>query len=641
MSIPPKEPIFVITSEPQTNYLLERVLKSMGYSVNLCQDRASAEKLLNTNMPALVILGEKLNDSDGLEFAAKLLSQYPAVPLIMFVARDTPELIKAAIKVGVTDYLTIPLRADDIIRSVQDSLDKNKRVKDWVLLEARRVTHSLQRQIDELETLARLGRSITSSLDLDSVLSAVVDAAVELTGAEEGSLLLLDETSGELYMRAARNFQEEFVRTFRLPMQDSLAGSVLRTSQPVLLDEKTPKKIKTAYLVHSLIYVPLQIHGHVFGVLGVDNRNNRLPFKERDIKLLSALAEYAVIAIENAGLYAASNTERSKLETILTRIQDGVIVVGQDERLIMVNAIAQSAFSLSGQPLIGKQFREVFDKPEMTELIESSEKKIARRVEITTEDGRIFNTQIAPIPEVGMAITMHDITYLKKLDRIKSDFVNTVSHDLRSPLTAILGYAELIERAGPVTDLQRDFIRRVQISVHNITNLVNDLLNLGRIEAGFDTRKESVYIDKIIRLCLDGFDNQITAKKHKVNLEIPTSFPVIFANPVQLRQMFNNLIDNAVKYSPVGGQITIHGDVEQNQIILQIRDSGIGIPPMDLPFIFDKFYRASNASTESTGTGLGLSIVKSIVENHQGRIWVDSKPGSGTTFTIVLPLAEA
>lgn len=640
MNIPPKEPIAIITSDHQTNYLLERVLKSSGYSVVVCLDRASAEKMLATTLPALFILGEKVNDSDGLDFASKLSHQYPGVPLLLFVTHDSPDLLKAALRAGASDYLCTPLRTDDILRAVQDSLEKNRRIKDWVLLEAKRVTHSLQRQIDELETLARLGRSITSSLDLDSVLSAVVDAAVELTGAEEGSLLLLDESTGELYMRAARNFQEEFVRTFRLPIQDSLAGSVLRTSQPILLDEKTPKKIKTAYLVHSLIYVPLQIHGHVFGVLGVDNRNNRLPFKERDIKLLSALAEYAVLAIENAGLYTATNTERNKLESLLTRIQDGVIVVGQDGRLVMVNQIAQGAFALTGLPLTGKPFRDVFDQPEMLELFDSADKKILRRVEITIEDGRIFSATLAPIPEVGIAITMHDITYLKKLDRIKSDFVNTVSHDLRSPLTAILGYAELIERAGPVTELQHDFIQRVQISVHNITTLVNDLLNLGKIEAGFDTRKESIYIDQIIRLSLENFEAQMTAKKQKMVLELPASFPFIFANPVQIRQMFNNLIDNAIKYTPVGGTIKISGVIDQNQIILQIHDSGIGIPAVDLPFIFDKFYRASNASAESSGTGLGLSIVKSIIENHQGRIWVDSEPDTGTTFTIVLPLAE-
>ena len=640
MTSPSKEQLLVVISDFQIKFLLERVLLSSGYQVTLCQDRASAQKILRTTVPALIIMSEKLDDSNGLEFANELSKRLPGVPIVLFVEHDSPDLLKKAMRAGINEYLCLPLRSEDILKATQNTLERAQQRREWVLLEARRATANLQRQVNELEILARLGRSITASLDLDSVLSAIVDAAVELTGADEGSLLLLDETTGELYMRAGRNFQEEFVRTFRLPITDTLAGSVLRSGQPVLLDEKTPQKIKTAYLVHSLVYVPIQIHGHVFGVLGVDNRTERAPFKDRDVKLLSAIAEFAVIAIENARLYATTITERNKLETVLTRIQDGVIVVDVDQRMVMANQAAQSAFNLPGQPVIGRQFKDVFAQPELLELIDSANKSLSNRVEISVEDGRVFNAQLTPIPDVGLAITMHDITYLKKLDRIKSDFVSTVSHDLRSPLTAIMGYVELIERAGVINDMQRDFIRRVQVSVQNITTLVDDLLNLGRIEAGFDARKESINLGQLIYYSAEGFKKQLTDNGHHLQLELPNTFPPIFANPVQFRQMIDNLLDNAIKYTAPGGTITIHGTVEQNQIILQFHDSGIGIPALDLPYIFDKFYRASNVNGDVTGTGLGLAIVKSIVESHDGRIWVDSTLGQGTTFTVVLPLSE-
>ena len=237
-------------------------------------------------------------------------------------------------------------------------------------------------------------------------------------------------------------------------------------------------------------------------------------------------------------------------------------------------------------------------------------------------------------------ITMHDITYLKKLDRIKSDFVSTVSHDLRSPLTAILGYIDLLDRAGPINPQQREFIQRVQASVHNITSLVDDLLNLGKIEAGFDSRKEVIPLGYILRHSIDNVKNQATEKNQKLLLDLPEDVPPLFCNPVQLRQMLDNLIDNAIKYTPAGGTIQIQVQVQRNQIILRIVDNGIGIPSVDLPYIFDKFYRASNIPADMSGTGLGLSIVKSIVESHQGRIWVDSIPGQETVFTVVLPVTE-
>lgn len=636
-----KESIFVIISDNQANYLLERVLRSAGYSVTSTKDKASSEKLLETNQPSLVILGEKLTDGNGLELARNLIRRFPALPVLLFVNSDSPDLLKEALRSGVMDYLCLPLHTEDILQAVQRSIRQAKFRKDWVILESKRATASLQRRMDEIETLAQLGRSITASLNLDYVLASVVDAAVDLTGAEEGSLLLLDEASGELYMRASRNFQEEFVRTFRLPIHDTLAGSVIRTGQSVLLDEQTPQKIKTSYLVHSLIYVPLQSRGQIVGVLGVDNRHNRTAFNEHHVKLVSTVADYAVIAIENAHLYSAATSDRNKLETILTNIQDGVIVLDPDQRIMLVNQTARAAFNLGDNTLTGQLVTDVVQKPELLEMVKSpGSEHYPNQGEIELEDGRVFSAQLTPIAEVGIAITFHDITYHKKLDRLKSDFVSTISHDLRSPLTAILGYIELLDRAGPINDLQRDFIHRVQTSVHSITDLVNDLLNLGRIESGFDTRKETISLSAILDEALITADVQMKAKNIQLTKDYPSELPPLYGNAIQIRQMVDNLVDNAIKYTPEGGKVQIGVQVDGNQLIFQVSDTGAGIPALDMPYIFDKFYRASNTTSEVPGSGLGLSIVKSIIESHQGRIWVDSTIDKGTNVTVVLPVSE-
>ena len=633
------EKIIVMITDSQVNYLLERVLKSIGYEVVLCDNQIDALKEMESGNPSLVIVGEQINQTSGIEASSQILAQYPGIPLILFVFKDNPELLKKALQIGVSDYLCLPLKSDDILRSIQNSLQKAKQRRDWVLKEAKRATNSLRQKVDALDTLSRLARTITSSLDLDSVLSSVVDAAVQMSGAEEGSILLLDEGTGELYMRAARNFQQDFVRTFRLPIKDSLAGSVLRTGNPVIIDEKSPQKIKTTYLVHSLAYIPLQSRGHVFGVLGVDSRVANAPLKDSDIKMLAALADYAVIAIENANLYSHISQEHNKLEAILAQIEDGVIVIDHDHRIVLVNQVAQSIFNLVGKSPVGMAFNDVFMQAELVELVTSGIKNSFSRGEINTEDGRIFSAYMTDIPSLGLAVAMHDITHLKKLDRIKTDFVNTVSHDLRSPLTAILGFSELIERTGSINSTQKDYIRRVQSSVQNITTLVDDLLNLGRIEAGFDTRKENVAFDQIIHYAVENFRKRFADRSQNLILDIPPNIPAIFANPVQMRQLVENLLDNAIKYTPIGGLITIRAAVAQNQVVVQFLDSGIGIPAVDHPYIFDKFYRSSTSGNVA-GTGLGLSIVRSIVENHNGRIWVDSTVGVGSTFTVVLPLVE-
>jgi two-component system NtrC family sensor kinase len=495
--------------------------------------------------------------------------------------------------------------------------------------------------VQSLEALQKIGRQVTSLLDLDKILAAVVEATVELTQAEEGSLLLIDDASGELYMRAAHNFQGECAQTFRLPTQNTLAGQVLHTGEPILIDDSTPQKIKTAYLVHALIYVPLFVKDRVIGVLGVDNRQAGQRFTEYHLALVSALGEYAAIAIENARLFAASERERSQFETLLTGVEDGVIVIDQEGRVLLINRTAREAFGISGgQDAGARPLGDIIQHVELLEMADEKRPTAPYRAELTLEDGRVMNTQFTPIPEVGLIVIMQDITHLKELDRIKSDFVSTVSHDLRSPLTAILGYVELLERVGPINDMQREFIRRVEISVQNITALISDLLDLGRIEAGFDSRKEMVPLSPLVRFSLEGLPIRAAEKSQDLIIEIPADLPSVLGNPVRLRQMIANLVGNALKYTQAGGKIWVRGHTKADQVILEIADNGPGIPAADQPYIFDKFFRASNTPESTPGTGLGLAIVKSIAENHQGRIWAESVPGQGTTFTIVLPVAN-
>ncbi|HSV85284.1 MAG TPA: ATP-binding protein [Levilinea sp.] len=635
-----KDQVLVIVSDAAAGSVFERVFSALNVQIMVCKDSDSAREILKTHTPALVICSENIPGKNDANLSSELLHDLRSIPHILLADEPSSEVYKTAIRSGYSDCVTRPLRMEDVRSAVQGTLERARQRKEDNVLETQHITTSLQRRVDELETLQRLGISITSSLDMDSVLTTIVTAAVELTGAEEGSLMLLDETTGELYMRAARNYQEDFVRTFRLPVQDSVISSVLSAAHPVILDEQTPQKIKTSYLVQSLVYVPLQIKGRVFGVLGVDNRVQRKSFTEQDIVVLSAIAEYAVIAIQNAALYTSIVQDRNKLETILTGIQDGVIILDQDQRLALVNNAVRSAFDFRDQRLIGRPFADVFNDPDMIRMVEKAGESLSYRMELNTPDGRVFSAHVSPISKVGAAITLHDITNLKKLDRIICDYLSAVSHDLRSPLTAILGYVELIERAGPINDRQRDFIRGVHTHVDNITRVMDDLLHLGNIESGFDANKELVSISQLVQNSLDGFTRQMAEKKLAVRCNLPDQTPPLLANPVQMRQMLDKILHNAIQYTPPGGEINIRSRVEQDQMILEIHDTGAGISALDMPYIFDKFYRGSQAMNLAGGTGLGLAIVKSIVETHHGRIWVDSPLEKGTTFTVVLPLAE-
>jgi two-component system NtrC family sensor kinase len=335
-----------------------------------------------------------------------------------------------------------------------------------------------------------------------------------------------------------------------------------------------------------------------------------------------------------------SEAERQKLEAIIGNIQDGVIVMDRNKNILLVNRAVRDIFNLDSNDLVGKSLAGAIPNEDLKALLVRASDGPLKYHEINFDDGRVYNAQYTPIPQIGAAVTMQDISYLKELDRLKSDFIHTVSHDLRSPLTAILGYTELVERTGPLNSNQQEFLRRLQGSIQHITTLVNDLLDLGRLDAGFDTRREIVHLENVLKYSLDLFENQVSKKNIKLKVDIAQNLKVLRANPIRIRQMLDNLVGNAIKYTPVDGSVNVSMSMQGDQIIIKVEDTGLGIPPEEQGRVFEKFYRATNAVGGAEGYGLGLAIVKSIVDSHQGRVWVESVVGKGSAFIVLLPAQD-
>lgn len=336
-----------------------------------------------------------------------------------------------------------------------------------------------------------------------------------------------------------------------------------------------------------------------------------------------------------------SEAEHARLAAVFNNIHDSVMILNLQNIITFVNPSMCRALGINNKDVVGKPVLDVIKHPDLLTLITRADTNdLYQYHEVSFPDGRVGNAQFVAIRDVGYAVTMQDVTYLKEIDRIRREFVSTVSHDLRSPLTSVIGYSELIHRAGPLNEQQQDFVRRIQDSIQHITSLINDLLDIGSLEAGIDTRREFVQLEGILRYAIDMLHNQIKAKQITLKTDIASALPPLRANPIRLRQVLDNVIGNAIKYSSEGGEIFISIHSEANQVILEVTDQGPGIPPADQPHIFDKFYRATNIGPDVEGSGLGLAIVKNIVENHQGRIWVESTVGKGSSFFIVIPVSS-
>ena len=462
---------------------------------------------------------------------------------------------------------------------------------------------------------------------MDRVLRAVkyetaiandVEALGKILKEATPSLLLIGEKfDGHEGLRIARELQERFPTLPFLFYAEKLRPELIRGLFQLGLSGYLAPPLKTEDIVEAV-------------ETGLRNAHRVGDWLRREVKRTTAsLQKRAQI----------SEAERAQLETVFNNIHDSVMILNQDHGILLVNPAMCRAFGLQAQTSIGKSVFEVVTHPDVLALITQTDTSDPFQYhEVSFPDGRVGNAQFTAIQGVGYALTMRDITYLKEVDRIRSEFVHTVSHDLRSPLTSVIGYSELVERVGPLNETQREFITRIQDSIQHITSLINDLLDLGSIEAGMDTHREFVQLEGILRYTINMQDGQIKSKQLRVQTQIAPGLPALRTNPIRLRQILDNVIGNAIKYSYANGEVQISIHSEENQVILQVRDYGPGIPASDQPRIFDKFYRASNISSEVEGSGLGLAIVKNIVENHQGRIWVESAVGKGSSFFIVLPV---
>jgi signal transduction histidine kinase len=236
---------------------------------------------------------------------------------------------------------------------------------------------------------------------------------------------------------------------------------------------------------------------------------------------------------------------------------------------------------------------------------------------------------------------MQDVSHFKELDQLKSDFVHTVSHDLRSPLASILIATKMLPQIGSLSEQQREFLATIEQRVSGMSQLIDDLLDVGKIAAGVDMEMEPYPLTPVINEVFQFFLPQAEIKSIQLINQVGTQLPIVMANPVRLRQVLQNLLGNAIKYTPDGGRVILKAFQKDDEVHIQVIDSGIGIPAADQPRIFEKFYRVRGEHVASIkGTGLGLAITKSIVEKHNGRVWLESVFGKGSTFTVTLPIYQ-
>lgn len=507
---------------------------------------------------------------------------------------------------------------------------------------------SLKARLEELNSLLRVSQGVAANLDIGDAVKPILEAAlmdeacaarlvlmrdVTLDTNEQGPVAFGIGPAAQLYAVFDQQLFDLVHQqdTLSLPNVSRMRRLQFASGAP------HPGAVLAIAVRHENIY---------YGALWVayDHPRN---FSEEETRFLTTLSSEAALAATSARLYATAEIGRQRLEAVLSSTPEPVLVTDEQSRLLLLNPAAVQVPGLVLNTMEGRPIRDVVGPEDLTNLLTQPMAERVSSREINLASGKTFYATVSSVMAegrpVGRVCILRDITHFKELDQMKSDFVNTVSHDLRSPLTLMRGYATMLQMVGDLNDQQKGYVKKIVAGVENMSRLVNNLLDLGRIETGIGLQIEKVFVSEVSDEVINSLQLQAVQKDIRLTQELLSSDKnlVVEADRALIQQAMYNLVENAIKYTSVGGLVKVKVTSRSGSVVVEVHDTGIGIAPLDLPHLFEKFYRSGRREAyQQRGTGLGLAIVKSIAERHGGRVWVDSQLGKGSVFSLEVPCEQ-
>lgn len=521
-------------------------------------------------------------------------------------------------------------------------------------------------RILQREYLLAISRALTAELDLHDVLRIILQSAVELVSGRAGLIALHDDKTDALRVAAVYgipvNLVDHFAPLLRdLPNEGDSAdqeAELTRRLQQVALDAKIG--------LTQMVRLPMVSGEQNIGVIYVFLAGSTYYLPQDAKMLLRSFAEQAAIAVKNARLYQQVNQEKQRLDAILDQSADGVMILNPALKITVFNKALRQMTGWAGQSAIGRSHDEVitwrslktntdlntalangWPLPGAAHLYVEGDLQRPLNENNLAADGQIVSLGVtyAPLMDADGRMTdiianVRDLTRYREEEALQKTFISVVSHELKTPVSIIKGYAGTLRRqdANWSPEIIEDSLVVIEEEADALNDLIDSLLEVSRLQAGTFALEisDDLFLPELAANVARKFSSQT---KQQFVLKFDEDFPLICGDERRLKQVLNNLISNALKYSPEGEKVVLEGHVHPQHVTISVRDEGIGIPEHQQHRIFQKFSRLDNALSRKTeGTGLGLFLSKAIVEAHDGRIWFHNNPdGPGTTFTLSLP----
>lgn len=544
------------------------------------------------------------------------------------------------------------------------------------ITERRQIEDSEQQQRTLTTAMREVAAVLSQTLDLDMVLEQILDHLSTVVPYDTASILLVEESVVRLARTRgylSRNKTQQELDAFRMPLDALYSNRKLQAGEPIVVYDAHQEPgwlhLPETHWIRSHVSAPITVDGRAIGFIGADSTRPDA-YTEDDAERLRAFADQASIAIQNARLYQELETYSSvleeaveestaelrqtveSLEAILRTSPAAILILDTRGLVASANPAVSQMFGLISEEVEGLSPISLAVPPDM-ELVKKALDKawdagetarvtfVARRTDRPDFDATMA---IAPIMEhdrpIGAVCNVWDISAIKEIERMKESFVSMAAHELRTPLTSIQGFSELLLSRTLDKPRRQRYLSMIHEQARHLSNIIENLLDVSKLEArrGLDLHAQAISVATLAAEVVQPFAE--ISSRHHFRLEGLAGVPDVMADPMRLAQVLRNLISNAVKYSPDGGDVTLSAEVQSGMLAISVSDQGIGILPKQRTQLFQKFYRADTSNTAAGGTGLGLTICRMIVTLHGGKIWVEPPEQTGTTFTFTLPLAR-
>jgi PAS domain S-box-containing protein len=516
----------------------------------------------------------------------------------------------------------------------------------------------VQRYLEQLAAINSVSNAVSQSLDLDITLQTAMDAVLNVIKVDAAGISLVDNISNELVLRAQRGWKYDFVsQPMRIPLNQGFSGQVIRTDEVVVTGDisEDPQLAVPEFAaegVQAQALIPMHARGRVVGVLSVMSYSP-YTFSDEEIVVLRAISDQVGVALDNAQLFGRAKEESSRLSAVLHSSGDAIIATDNRGNISLINSTAEALFDLRTKDLIGMPLRQAPLHPKLREGLRRAmghEMGGNTNFEVTLEDGRFLSAIVSPVyahraleddQTEGWVMVIRNVTHLREAEQTRVNFIHAAAHDLRNPLGATLGALTMLENdLGEVSELHHEIIQIGLQSIERMQVLIDNLLSLEHIESGIGVQSRRLDARELLERATVDIRRSMQQRNQTLRVDVPESLPPMLGDMHWLYRALINLLENANKYTPPEGEIILRAYTQDNDLVLEVQDNGGGIPPDVQPRLFEKFYRAPTNDQEVRGSGMGLAIVKSVAEQHGGRVFVQSQVGYGSTFGMILPLAN-